>query len=130
MDSDFKIYDILLELKYLSYPYTAEHIWDSLQMVINNWNLQEKIIAIIIYNGLNMVKAMSYFNNITHILYTAHTLQLTIRKGLAPVLILVARAKRLIRFFIYPKQMERLKAVQNTLNYEKVLNTIGDVNTC
>src|SRR3990170_6574965 len=30
---------------------------------------------------------------------------------------------------MYPKQMERLKAVQNTLNYEEVLGTIGDVNT-
>jgi len=54
---------------------------------------------------------------------------LSIGKGLAPVLILVARAKRLIRFFMYPKQMERLKKVQNTLNYEEVLGTIGDVNT-
>jgi len=103
MNSDFKIYDILFELKYLPYPHTAKHIQNSLQIVINNWNLQEKIIAVITDNGSNMVKAMSYFNNITRIPYTAHTLQLAIRKGLAPVLILVVRAKKLIRFFMYPK---------------------------
>ncbi len=35
MNSDFKIYDILLELKYLPYPHTAEHIRDALQTIIN-----------------------------------------------------------------------------------------------
>ncbi len=47
-------------------------------------------------NGSNMVKAISYFNNITRIPCTAHTIQLVIGKGLAPVLVFVAQAKRLI----------------------------------
>ncbi len=71
---------------------------------------------------------MSYFNNITHISYTAYILQLAIRKGLASILILVTRVKRLIRFFIYPKQMEYLKKVQNILNYKEVLGIIDNVN--
>ncbi|CAI2193314.1 4593_t:CDS:2, partial [Funneliformis geosporum] len=128
MDSDFKIYDILLELKYLPYPHKAEHIRDALQTVMRTWNLQEKLIAITTDNGPNMVKAMSYFNNVTRIPCTAHTLQLAIGKGLAPVLILIARAKRLIRFFMYPKQMERLKAVQITLNYDEVLEVVDFTN--
>ena len=130
MDSDFKIYDILLELKYLPYSHTAEHIRDAIQTVMRNWNLQEKVIAITTDNDSNMVKAISYFNNITCILYTIHTLQLVIGKDLTPILIFVARAKRLIRFFMYPKQMERLKAVQITLNYSEILDTIGDISTC
>ena len=80
MDSDFKIYDILLELKYLPYSHTAEHIRDAIQTVMRNWYLQEKVIAITTDNGLNMVKAISYFNNITHISCTVHTLQLVIGK--------------------------------------------------
>jgi len=34
IDSDFKIYDILLELKYLPYPHTSEYIQDSLKSTI------------------------------------------------------------------------------------------------
>ncbi len=77
-----------------------------------------------------MIKIISYFNNITHISYIVYTFQLVIRKGLALVLILVAKAKRLIRFFMYFKQMEYLKEVQNTLNYEEGLGIIDDMNTC
>ncbi len=42
---------------------------------------------------------------------TAHTLQLAIGKGLAPVEILIACAKRLINFFSTQKQIERLEEV-------------------
>jgi len=43
---------------------------------------------------------------------TAHTLQLVIGKGLAPVKLLVGRAKRFIDFFMSPKQSERLEKIQ------------------
>ena len=39
MDNEFKIYDILLECKYLPYPHTAVAIKESLISIINNWNL-------------------------------------------------------------------------------------------
>jgi hypothetical protein len=42
----------------------------------------------------------------------AHTLNLIVGKGLMPVEVLIARAKRLITFFMSPKQNERLKAIQ------------------
>ncbi len=129
IDSDFKIYDILLELKYLPYPHISEHIQDNLKSTIEKWNLQEKIIAITTDNESNMVKAISNLDNIIWIPYTAHTLQLVIEKELAPALVFVARAKRLIWFFIYLKQMERLKATQVALNYQKVLDAISDVST-
>jgi len=49
--------------------------------------------------------------NIQHFFCTTHTIQLAIEKGLAPAEILIARAKRLINFFQYQKQVERLKEV-------------------
>ncbi len=55
-----------------------------------------KIITIITDNGSNMVKAISNLDNIIRIPCTAYILQLVIRKGLAPALVFVARAKRLI----------------------------------
>jgi hypothetical protein len=126
---DFKIYDILLELKYLPYPHKAEHIQNCIESTISKWGLHGKIIAVTTDNGSNMVKAISKINNVIRIPCTAHTLQLVIGKALKPALVFVARTKRLIRFFMYPKQTERLKAIQASLNYQQVLGVIGDVST-
>ena len=43
---------------------------------------------------------------------TVHTLQLIIGKGLKLAKVLIARVKRLIDFFLRPKQSERLEDVQ------------------
>jgi hypothetical protein len=61
--------------------------------------------------------------------YTAHTIQLAIGKGLAPAEILIARAKRLINFFQYQKQVERLEGVQKKLGYTDILRCVQDVPT-
>ena len=51
-------------------------------------------------------------NNIMWQPCTAHTLQLVVGKGLAPIKLLIGRAKRLIDFFMRPKQSERLEKIQ------------------
>jgi hypothetical protein len=43
---------------------------------------------------------------------TAHTLQLVVGKGMKLAEILITRVKRLIDFFLRPKQSERLEDVQ------------------
>ncbi|CAG8657438.1 4612_t:CDS:2, partial [Ambispora gerdemannii] len=127
MDSDFKIYDILLELEYLPYPHIAKHIRDKIQLIIEKWSLQEKVIAIITDNESNMIKAISYLNNITRISCITHTLQLVIGKELAPVLVFISRAKYLNWFFTYPKQIERFQTTQTSLNYPKILDAIDQL---
>ncbi|CAG8678535.1 12202_t:CDS:2, partial [Ambispora gerdemannii] len=129
MNSDFKIYDILLKLEYLSYPHTAEYIRDKIQLIIEKWSLQKKVIAIVTDNRSNMIKAILYLNNITRIPCTAHTLQLAIGKGLALVLVFISRAKCLNQFFTYPKQIERLQTIQTSLNYPKILGVVCDDST-
>lgn len=59
----------------------------------------------------------------------SHTLQLAIGKGLAYAEVLIARAKRLIRFFGTQKQVERLLEVEKKLGYEDCLHLIQDVPT-
>src|SRR6266540_3617232 len=76
-----------------------------------------------------MVKAIRLIDEVIRIPCTAYTLQLIIGKGLEPATVLVLRAKRLIQFFMSPKQMERLKDVQIELNYDNILGAIGDVST-
>jgi hypothetical protein len=55
---------------------------------------------------------------------------LAIGKGLAPAEILVTRARKLINFFQYQKQVERLEQVQRKLDYTDILRCIQDVSTC
>ena len=51
----------------------------------------------------------------------AHTLHLVIGKGLMPAQILILRAKRLIDFFLRPKQSERLEEIQKQFPIENEL---------
>ena len=49
----------------------------------------------------------------------AHTLHLVVGKGMTPAQILIMRAKRLIDFFMRPKQSERLEEIQKQFpNFE------------
>ena len=49
----------------------------------------------------------------------AHTLHLVVGKGMIPAQILIMRAKRLIDFFMRPKQSERLEEIQKQFpNFE------------
>ena len=59
-----------------------------------------------------MKKAVADMNGIMWQGCSSHTLQLVIGKALLPVEILIARAKRLIDFFLRPKQSERLEEMQ------------------
>ncbi len=84
-----------------------------------------KIFTIITDNGSNMVKASKILknsNNIMRFSCAAHILQLVVEKGLIPAERLVVWAKRLISFFITPKQTERLIDIQKNMkqNQEKV----------
>ncbi|CAG8622584.1 10339_t:CDS:2 [Ambispora gerdemannii] len=122
--------EALLDLKQVPYPHTGEKIALLLQESIKEWNLEKKTIAITTDNASSMVKALRLIPGIKRIPCTAHTLQLTVGKGLASVQLLILRAKRLLDFFNHsPKQMEKLHQAQKDLNFEKINSTICDVST-
>ena len=130
---DFKIKDVMLEIKYAPSPHTAKTIAELLYQCITSWNLKGRVIAIVSDNGANIKSAFPILiqkgENILRIPCAAHTLQLAIGKGLAPVEILVARVKRIINFFSTQKQIERLEDAQSKLNYKDILRCIQDVST-
>jgi hypothetical protein len=119
LDAEFNLHEILLTVTYVRYPHTAEHIGDTLLEILDEWLLREKVYMITTDNGPNMRKAIEDMNSISpNIMWqpcTAHTLQLVVGKGLACVKLLILRAKRLIDFFIRPKQSERLEKIQITI---------------
>jgi zinc finger BED domain-containing protein 1 (E3 SUMO-protein ligase ZBED1) len=132
---NFEIKDVMLEINYVPSPHSSEVVANELYKCIKNWNLESRVISITTDNGSNMVSMFPLLNrksgceNIQRLPCTAHTIQLAIGKGLAPAEILVARAKRLIRFFQYQKQVERLEQVQRKLGYVDIMRCIQDVST-
>jgi hypothetical protein len=112
IDSEFSLHEITLAVNYIRYPHTAQHIAESLKEVLEKWNLCEKVFTITTDNAANMKKAILVMNGIEWQGCSAHTLQLIIGNGLIPIKPLIARAKRLIEFFIRPKQSERLEVIQ------------------
>ena len=116
LDKNFTLHQIILTIEYVRYPHTAENISDTLFFILDEWGLREKVHMITTDNGSNMKKAIKDMGlispNIRWQPCTAHTLQLVIGKGLNLVKLLVLRVKRLIDFFLRPKQSERLEDIQ------------------
>ena len=132
---DFNVKDVMLEIKYAPSPHTADVVAELLYECISSWDLNGRVTAIITDNGSNMKAAFPILTqknqceNIQRLPCAAHTLQLAIGKGLAPVEILVARVKRIINFFSTQKQIERLEEVQCKLGYKDILHCMQDVQT-
>lgn len=116
LDKSFIIHEVILTIEYLRYPHTAQNISDALLVILDEWGLREKVHTITTDNGANMKKAIIEMNEVASNIKwqpcVAHTLQLVVGKGLNPVKLLVLRAKRLIDFFLRPKQSQRLETIQ------------------
>src|SRR6266542_2225642 len=136
ISTNFEPKESLLALEYVPFPHTAEKICESLINTIRSWNLEYKVMSVTTDNGSNMVKAMKLlkqeFPNTERIACAAYTLQLVVNKGLKSseeLQRLILRANRLITFLRKPKQCEHLLAVQQELNYDKILKPIQEVST-
>jgi Protein of unknown function (DUF 659) len=116
LDKNFAIQEVILTIEYMKYPHTAQNISDTLLAILDSWELKNKVHVIITDNGSNMKKAIKEMNVVaSNIMWqpcVAHTLQLVIGKGLNLVKLFVLRVKRLIDFFLRPKQSERLENIQ------------------
>lgn len=122
LDKNFVIQEVILTIEYVRYPHTAQNISDTLLFILDQWGIRDKVHIITTDNGANMKKAIKEMNlvasNINWQPCAAHTLQLVIGKGLSLIKLLVLRAKRLIDFFLRPKQSERLENIQKNSQIE------------
>ncbi|GBC30569.2 zinc finger BED domain-containing protein 4-like [Rhizophagus irregularis DAOM 181602=DAOM 197198] len=90
IDSNFNLNEITLTVtNYVRYPHTAQHITESLEEILEKWNLRDKVFTITTDNAANMKKAISNINAVEWQGCSAHTLQLIIEKGLIPVKALI-----------------------------------------
>jgi hypothetical protein len=121
----------LLALQQVKYSHTGEVIKELLDKIFSDWKITSKLLTMTTDNRSNIKKACRLMERtISRLPCTAHTLQLTVGKGLNLVKALVLRAKRLIDFFnISSKQRERLQTVQEFLGYASIKHVVGDVST-
>ncbi|RHZ78122.1 hypothetical protein Glove_167g85 [Diversispora epigaea] len=97
---DFKIKNVMLEIKYAPSSHTSKTISELLYQCITSWNLEGRVIvmAIVTDNGANIKSTFPILiqkdkcENIQRISRKTYTLQLVIGKGLASVEILIAHA--------------------------------------
>lgn len=122
LDKTFNLQEIILTIEYVRYPHTATNISDTLLALLDEWELREKVHMIVTDSGANMKKAVKDMGliskNIKWQPCIAHTLQLIVGKGLNIIKLLVLRAKRIIDFFLRPKQSERLEEIQKKSQFQ------------
>jgi hypothetical protein len=112
IDKNFKLNEITLSVQYIAYPHTATHICETVNAIIEYWGLNGKVHSITTDNASNMKKAVSDMANVDWQGCSSHTLQLVVGKSMKSCETLIARAKRLIEFFLRPKHSEQLEEVQ------------------
>ncbi|CAG8527853.1 28483_t:CDS:2 [Racocetra persica] len=74
--------------------------------------IQNKIFIITTNNDTNVKRAVLDMKNMKWLNCTSHTLQLVVTKRLISAKVLIKRVKHIIKFFMRPKQCERLEEVQ------------------
>ena len=112
VDSDFTLKEITLTVQYVRYPHTAKNIAECIENILQQWKIRDLTTAITTDNASNMKKCVELLNGIKWVGCFSHTLQLVIGKGLFVAQNLILRVKRLIDFFMTPKQSERLEKIQ------------------
>jgi len=112
IDAEWKLKEFTLAIEYVRYPHTAIHIRESLESILEEWDIRDKVYAITTDNGSNVKKAINDMKEVKWLGCVAHTLHLVVGKGMMPAQVLIMRTKRLIDFFMRPKQSERLEEIQ------------------
>ena len=63
LDKNFVIQEVILTVEYVRYPHTAENISDALLVILDQWEIREKVHMITTDNGANMKKAIKDMNS-------------------------------------------------------------------
>src|SRR3989337_1642200 len=110
--SEFEPHEVLLSMAELPYPHGVTEIQKHLLDLFDEWKINSKISAIVTDNGSNVKKACGEMGIGERIPCAAHTLQLSIEKGLDKIRPLVNKCKHLITFLAGDKKKQQLKESQ------------------
>ncbi len=121
--------EALLACEKINGKYTGENIQNAIEQIIERFQLKQKLFVATTDNGANVMKAIRLME-ILHVPCCAHTLHLSVIKGLGATGAFKKRVTNLILFFKgSPKQTENLRDAQRNLNYPKIYEVLLDVKT-
>ncbi|CAG8493117.1 4633_t:CDS:2 [Rhizophagus irregularis] len=147
LSDKMELYDILLCVEPIEYPHSGDNIRQTIIKKLQLLGLESKVKVAVTDNSSNMIKTIREWDGIDRVPCSANTLQLCVMRGLEKVKIYTQQFKKLVQFFNFPKQNQRLEEAQNELasgnNAEitnnsssplqqsslKILRTINDVKT-
>ena len=106
---------MVLNVGEIPYPHTGVEISLHVSKVLDDWNLEDKIIIIVTDNGSNVKSAVTRLGK-DWIPCAAHTLQLSVNKGLKIIDPLITKVKNLIIFLGSDKRRQQLRRAQVMCN--------------
>ncbi|CAB4434461.1 unnamed protein product [Rhizophagus irregularis] len=81
INNSFELHEYTLDIAYVRYPHTSQHILETLEEVLKEWKIHELVFTATTDNGSNVKKAILDMKNVNWLRCTAHTLQLVIGKA-------------------------------------------------
>jgi len=129
LTSDFEFKEALLTCNHLPHPHTGEVISNELFQILEDWHLTSTTFIVATDNGTNMIKAVrllgeNHIDQVQHQLCIAHTLQLSVLRGLKQCKAFHRRIKSLQTFFAYLSRqkdfMQHNKILKQIVNYLKM----------
>lgn len=133
IDETWKLKSLILETKKSNQSHNSKHIAELLNDVRSRWGLVDKVVAYVTDNAANVVKAVLDELKASHIRCLAHSLQLSVNKGLDVKMhgmdTLMTKSRKIVGHFHHSTQVEEaLHQAQEALQLPTT-NLIQDVIT-
>jgi hypothetical protein len=118
IDGSWQLENCVLETSHLSVAHTAENIAAELKRIAQEWNISEKVVALVTDNAANAVAA-ARLTGWKHIPCFAHTLNLIVKGALEAdpgMVALKKKCKDIVTFFHHScKASDKLREIQRQL---------------
>ena len=130
ISANFELHQALLTIEEISYPHTGWNIAEKLAKTFDKWGLNNRIFVGVSDNAANITKAMSdladFEYTVEHIRCAAHTIQLSVKKGLEIIKNFLSQVSKLNNFLVNKdKHRERLHKMQEICNSKIILEPLS-----
>lgn len=113
---DYKMVACLLDCFEFSDRHTSENLADELKRVVNEWDIESKVVCCVTDNAANITKAIRLLKW-THHPCLAHTINLVVRDALKVVKLTIDKVKVIVEYFHKSTTAtEKLKSTQHQMN--------------
>nr|CAH7747683.1 unnamed protein product [Callosobruchus chinensis] len=133
INQDFKLVSILLECSVMKGNHTSENLEATLNRIVTDWGLQDKVLLVVSDNASNIKKAICVCLGWKHFGCFAHTLNLVVKDALCITSIaeLINKVRSIVGYFRRSSiSYEKLAEYHKQMNQDVLpLKLIQDVST-